>query len=114
MVNYSHKAIDPVFAALADPTRRAIVAQLAAGQACVSDLAKPHDMSLPAISKHLSVLEAAGLIAKRKEGRQVHCRLDAAPLKSAADWLSDYQRFWTDQLDALEEFLDNGAPQEDT
>lgn len=112
MVNYSQARPDPVFAALSDPTRRAILAQLAQGEACVSELAGPHQMSLPAISKHLTVLEKAGLIAKRKTGRTVHCRLDPAPLKHAADWLADYERFWTDQFDALEDYLDNDNPQE--
>jgi DNA-binding transcriptional ArsR family regulator len=107
MVNYHKAPIDPVFAAISDPTRRAIVAHLAQGQARVSELAEPHDMSLPAISKHLAVLASAGLITKHKSGRAVHCRLNAAPLKSAADWLAEYERFWTDNLDALETYIDN-------
>lgn len=112
MVKCSDIPVDPVFAALADPTRRAIVAQLAGGEACVSELAGPHAISLPAISKHLSVLEAAGLIARRKQGRTVRCRLRPAPLKRAADWLADYEQFWTDQFDALEQYLDDNDAEE--
>src|SRR5881296_4771381 len=96
----SHK-----FAALADPTRRAILARLALGQSSVTELAKPFEMSLPAISKHLKVLERAGLIARGREAQWRPCRLKAGPLKHAADWLEHYRRFWEQSFDRLDDFL---------
>jgi DNA-binding transcriptional ArsR family regulator len=93
--------LDLVFSALADPTRRAIVVRLSAGEASVSELARPFDVSLPAITKHLAVLERAGLLEHQKEGRVRHCRLVAAPMKTADDWLGSYRRFWDDRLDSL-------------
>ncbi|TMG29972.1 MAG: winged helix-turn-helix transcriptional regulator, partial [Chloroflexi bacterium] len=90
---------------LADPTRRAILARLASGEASVTELAEPFAMSLPAISKHLKVLERAGLIARGREAQWRPCRLDAGPLKQAADWLEHYRRFWDQSLDRLEDYL---------
>jgi DNA-binding transcriptional ArsR family regulator len=93
------------FSALADPTRRAILARLALGESSVTSLAEPFAMSLPAISKHLKVLERAGLIARSREAQWRPCRLKAAPLKEATDWLEHYRQFWEESLDRLEEHL---------
>jgi len=93
------------FAALADPTRRAILARLASGRATVSELAEPFAMSGPAISKHLKVLERAGLISRGREAQRRPCQLVAAPLKEAADWLEEYRRFWEESFDRLDEYL---------
>ena len=97
--------LNTTFAALADPTRRAILARLASGEASVTELAEPFTMSLPAISKHLKVLERAGLIARGREAQWRPCRLEAAPLEQAADWLEHYRRFWDQSLDRLEDYL---------
>ena len=97
--------LNTTFAALADPTRRAILARLASGEASVTELAEPFAMSLPAISKHLKVLERAGLIARGREAQWRPCRLDAGPLEQAADWLEHYRRFWDQSLDRLEDYL---------
>jgi DNA-binding transcriptional ArsR family regulator len=104
MVKY-HRRLDATFGALADPTRRAILAALTRGQTSVSVLATPHRMSLPAVMKHLRVLERAGLVKQRKKGRVRHCRLAARPLKQAEAWLSQYRMFWEHQLDALDRYL---------
>jgi DNA-binding transcriptional ArsR family regulator len=99
---------DPLSAtlsALADPTRRAILARLAAGEATVTELAQPFAMSLPAVSKHLKVLQRAGLIARGREAQWRPCRLEAAPLKDAADWIEHYRRFWEESFDRLDEYL---------
>jgi DNA-binding transcriptional ArsR family regulator len=93
------------FAALADPTRRAILARLAAGESSVTKLAEPFEMSLPAISKHLKVLERAGLIARGREAQWRPCRLEAGPLKDVSKWLEDYRRFWEHSFDRLEDYL---------
>ncbi|QIR40984.1 winged helix-turn-helix transcriptional regulator [Tolypothrix sp. PCC 7910] len=93
------------FAALADPTRRAILAHLANGEASVTELAQPFEMSLPAISKHLKVLERAGLIARGREAQWRPCRLEAQTLKEAADWIEQYRQFWEQNLDRLDEYL---------
>ena len=93
------------FAALADPTRRAILARLAAGETSVTELAEPFAMSLPAISKHLKVLERAGLITRGREAQWRPCRLQAGPLKEASDWLEHYREFWEQSFDRLEEYL---------
>ena len=93
--------LDAVFAALAHPTRRAIVERLAQGDCAVKELAAPHDVSLPAISQHLRVLEEAGLLVQTPEGRVRRCALDAAPLSAAFSWLVQYRLFWQDALDAL-------------
>jgi DNA-binding transcriptional ArsR family regulator len=93
------------FSALADPTRRAILARLATGEASVTELAEPFDMSLPAISKHLKVLQHAGLITRGRDAQFRPCRLAARPLKGAADWLEEYRIFWEQSLDRLESYL---------
>src|SRR5713226_8623789 len=93
------------FAALADPTRRAILGRLASGEASVTELAEPFAMSLPAVSKHLKVLERAGLIARSREAQWRPCRLAAGPLKDAADWLESYRRFWEESFERLEDYL---------
>lgn len=94
-----------VFSALADPTRRAILARLAAGEASVTELAAPFAMSLPAVSKHLKVLERAGLIARGREAQWRPCRLEAAPLREVASWLEAYRQHWDEQFDRLETYL---------
>src|SRR3954470_20689360 len=93
------------FAALADPTRRAILSRLTAGQTTVTELAAPHDMSLPAISKHLRVLERSGLIERARDAQWRPCRLRAAPMKQAADWLEEYRRHWEASFDRLDQYL---------
>lgn len=93
------------FAALADPTRRAILARLASSEASVTELAEPFKMSLPAISKHLKVLERAGLITRGREAQWRPCQLEAGPLKDAADWLEHYRRFWEQSFDRLDDYL---------
>jgi DNA-binding transcriptional ArsR family regulator len=93
------------FAALADPTRRAILARLISGEASVTQLAEPFEMSMPAVSKHLKVLERAGLIARGREAQWRPCRLEAGPLKDVADWVAHYKRFWTESLDRLDDYL---------
>ena len=97
--------LSATFAALADPTRRAILARLISGESSVSELAEPFDMSLPAVSKHLKVLERAGLIARGREAQWRPCRLDAGPLKDAAEWLERYRKFWEQSLDRLDDYL---------
>jgi DNA-binding transcriptional ArsR family regulator len=97
--------LDTTFAALADPTRRAILARLAQGEASVLELAEPFDMSLPAISKHLKVLERAGLIERGRDAQRRPCRLQARPLKEVADWAERYRRFWEESFDRLEDYL---------
>jgi DNA-binding transcriptional ArsR family regulator len=97
--------LSTTFAALADPTRRAILARLASGEATVSELAEPFEMSGPAISKHLKVLEHAGLISRGRLAQWRPCRLKANPLKAAADWLEEYRRFWEQSFDRLEDYL---------
>ena len=97
--------LSSTFSALADPTRRAILARLASGEASVTELAEPFAMSLPAISKHLKVLERAGLVARSREAQWRPCRLKVGPLKGAADWLDQYSRFWEQSFDRLEDYL---------
>jgi DNA-binding transcriptional ArsR family regulator len=97
--------LSTTFAALADPTRRAILARLAAGECSVSELAEPFDMSLPAVSKHLRVLERAGLIAQRRQAQWRHCRIEAAPLKEVADFTERYRHIWEQRLDRLDAYL---------
>ena len=98
-------SLSVVFAALADPTRRAVVGRLSQGEATVSELAAPHGMSLPAVSKHVGVLVGAGLVERRKEGRRVVCSLTAAPLVEAAAWLTDVTTYWEGALDRLERLV---------
>lgn len=97
--------LNDTFAALTDPTRRAILARLARGETTVGELAKPFDVSLPAISRHLKVLEKARLISRGREGQWRPCRLEAGALKDAADWLAEYRRFWEGSLDRLARFV---------
>src|SRR6187200_1422390 len=97
--------LSTTFAALADPTRRAILARLATGERSVGELAEPFDMSLPAVSKHLKVLERAGLITRGRDAQWRPCRLEPRPLKGAADWLEHYRVFWEQSLDRLEGYL---------
>src|SRR5947209_17311392 len=98
--------LDRTFSALADPTRRAILARLAAGETSVTELAAPFRMSLPAVSKHLKVLERAGLIARGRERQWRPARLEAGPLKEVAEWTQAYRRFWEESYDRLDEYLD--------
>ena len=97
--------LSTTFAALADPTRRAILARLATGEATVTDLAEPFEMSMPAISKHLKVLERAGLVARSREAQWRPCRIEAAPLKDVAEWVEAYRRIWEQRLDRLDDYL---------
>jgi DNA-binding transcriptional ArsR family regulator len=97
--------LDRTFSALADPTRRAIVERLADGEASVTELAEPFAMSLPAVSKHLKVLEKAGLISRGRRAQWRPCRLEPEPLKEASDWLQEYRRLWEERLDRLDEYL---------
>ena len=111
MVKYNWQ-LDAVFRALADPTRRAILSDLRRGQTSVSVLASPYGMSLPAVMKHLRVLQKAGLVKQHKRGRVRHCRLAARPLKEAEAWLSKYRLFWENQLDSLDRYLMQGKDME--
>src|SRR5580693_6199383 len=97
--------LSETFGALADPTRRAILARLASGEASVTELAAPFDMSMPGISKHLKVLERAGLIARGREAQWRPCRLEAGPLKDVAHWVEHYRHFWEESFDRLDEYL---------
>ena len=101
----SAERLDSTFAALADPTRRAILARLASGQASVTALAEPFEMTLPAVSKHLKVLERAGLIARGRNAQWRPCRLEAGPLKEVADWVGDYRDFWEESYERLDDYL---------
>src|SRR5437667_9597019 len=109
MVKYS-STLNRTFAALADPTRRRILAHLARGDRRVTDLARPHPMSLPAVSKHLRVLEKAGLLRRRRYGRVHKMQLDAKPLKQAAQWVEEYRKFWEGSLDRLAAYLEKTNP----
>ena len=113
MVKY-YERLDSTFSALADPTRRAILATLMLGESSITKLAEPYRMSLPAVMKHLRVLEQAGLVAQKKIGRTRHCRLAAEPLKEAEQWISQYRRFWEGTLDALERFLSQPQTQSES
>lgn len=112
MVEHDSHTLDAIFHALGDATRRAMLGQLAAGERTVGELARPFAMSLAAASKHIKVLEAAGLIRRDVRGRTHVCALEPAPLMSAHQWLGIYRRFWTDRLDTLEQLLhaDNAVP----
>ena len=114
MVKYSSKILNRTFAALADPTRRRILAHLARGDRCVTHLARPHAMSLPAVSKHLRVLEKAGLLRRRRYGRVHEMQLEAKPLKQAAAWVEEYRKFWEGSLDRLAEYLEKTTKQPQT
>jgi DNA-binding transcriptional ArsR family regulator len=101
----STETLNLTFAALADPTRRAILARLASGNASVNELAAPFRMSLPAVSKHLKVLERSGLISRGRQAQWRPCRLKARPMKEAVDWLERYRRYWEESFDRLDEYL---------
>jgi DNA-binding transcriptional ArsR family regulator len=103
--NVTQDHLSDTFAALADPTRRAILARLTSGEASVMELAEPFDMSLPAISKHLKVLERAGLISRGRDAQRRPCRIEAARLKEATEWMERYRRFWEESFDRLDEYL---------
>jgi DNA-binding transcriptional ArsR family regulator len=105
MVEYNSHRLNIAFSALADPTRRAIVARLATGEHTVGELARPFDMSLAAVSKHVGVLATAGLIVQERKGRTRRCRLNPDALKPVAEWISTYQRFWQGSFDALDSYL---------
>lgn len=106
MVEYKSKVLDRTFAALADPTRRRILAQLTSGAERVTNLARPHAMSLAAVSKHLVVLEKAGLVRRRRDGRVHSLALEARPMQEAREWLDQYRRFWEANLDQFEKYLE--------
>jgi DNA-binding transcriptional ArsR family regulator len=110
MVKYPSRTLDRTFAALADPTRRQILAHLARGNHRVTHLARPHNMSLPAVSKHLRVLEKAGLLRRRRYGRVHEMQLNAVPMKKAAQWVEQYRKFWEGSLDRLAEYLEKTKP----
>lgn len=101
--------LDLTFGALADPTRRAILARLARGEATVGELARPFAVSRPAISKHLRILERAGLVQRARDGRISRCALDAKPMQKAAEWVEHYRRFWEQQLDSLQRYVEGEA-----
>ncbi|MGP0071485.1 MAG: ArsR/SmtB family transcription factor [Bryobacteraceae bacterium] len=105
LLQASTDPLSATFSALADPTRRAILARLASGEVSVTKLAEPFEMSMPAISKHLKVLERAGLIARGREAQWRPCRLEAAPLKNVSDWVENYRRFWEESFDRLDAYL---------
>ena len=114
MVNKQGESIlDLTFAALSDPIRRAMLERLARGDATVTELAQPFPVSLPAISKHLRVLERAGLVRQQRDGRIRRCHLDAQPMQHASNWVARYRRFWEGQLDALADYLE-GSDQQPT
>ena len=108
MVNKDVDRLSATLHALSDPTRRAILARLALGESAVGELAEPFDMTLPAISKHLKVLERAGLIARGREAQRRPCRLAAEPLREVLEWVSDYRHFWDQRLDRLQAYLEKG------
>jgi DNA-binding transcriptional ArsR family regulator len=105
MVKYSSRTLDRTFAALSDPTRRRMLEHLATGDRCVTDLARPYRMSLPAVSKHLRVLENAGLVRRRRNGRVHRLKLRAAPMQQAQAWIEEYRRFWEESFDRLGHYL---------
>ena len=107
-------SLSTTLAALADPTRRAILARLTSGDASVTDLAAPFDMTMPAVSKHLKVLERAGLVVRSREAQWRPCRLRAGPMKEVADWAEGYRRFWAESFDRLDEYLQTLKKKEKT
>jgi DNA-binding transcriptional ArsR family regulator len=112
MVKYLGAGLDATFGSLSDATRRGILARLALGETSVSELAAPYKMSLPAVSKHLRVLERARLVKRRKDGRVHRCTLAPEPMKGAAEWIAHYRQFWEAQFDALERFLNDSEGKE--
>lgn len=112
MVKCQPQLLNRTFAALADPTRRRILEHLAAGDRCVTDLARPYRMSLPAVSKHLRVLERAGLVRRRRHGRVHSLKLEAKPMQQAQQWIEEYRKFWEESFDRLDEYLKQLQTQE--
>jgi DNA-binding transcriptional ArsR family regulator len=108
MVKYSARTLDRTFGALADPTRRKILERLARGDARITELAAPFSISLPAVSRHIAVLEQAGLLRRRRSGRDHHLKLSPAPMQQASQWLEEHLRFWTGSLDSLAAYLERG------
>jgi DNA-binding transcriptional ArsR family regulator len=106
MVKYSNHPLDSIFSALADPTRREMLKLLARAECCVTELAKPFSISLPAVSKHLRVLERAGLVKRERDGRIHRVSLDAEPMREASEWIGHYRKFWEGQFDALAQYLE--------
>ena len=113
MVTHTARRLDAAFSALSDPTRRAILIRLARGEATVSQIAAPFDISRPAVSKHLTVLDRAGLVSRRRQGREVLCRLEAEPLGEARAWLDRHRAFWSRQLDQLVSRFEDGPTKGD-
>lgn len=107
MVKRLPDSLDRTFPALSDPTRRRILEQLADGDQCVTEIAEPHAISLPAISKHLTVLERAGLVRRHRRGRIHRLSLESKPMQEASDWMAGYRRFWEQRFDSLEDYLNN-------
>jgi len=107
MVKYSSMTLDRTFGALADPTRRQLLAQLTNGEECVTDLARPHAISMAAVSKHLIILEKVGLVKRRRDGRVHSLALEAGPIQEARAWLDRYRKFWEGNLNQFEKYLDN-------
>ena len=105
MVNYKQHRLDLAFGALAHPIRRGILARLSTGEATIAELAKPFKVSAPAISKHMRILEEAGLLSRKKQGREHHCRLEQKRMMEAQVWIENHRRFWNERLDALERYL---------
>lgn len=105
MVNYNQRQLDLSFSALAHPIRRGILARLSTGDATIAELARPFKVSAPAISKHMRILEQAGLLSRKIEGREHHCRLEQKRMKEAQEWIEAHRKFWNDKLDALERYL---------
>ena len=105
MVNYSQRRLDLAFGALAHPIRLGILARLSAGEATVAELAKPFRVSAPAITRHMRVLEQAGLLSRKKRGREHHCRMEQERMKEAEAWIEHHRTFWNERLDALEQYL---------
>ena len=105
MVNYSQSRLDLAFGALAHPIRRGILARLSTGEASIAQLAKPFKVSAPAITRHMRILEEAGLLSRRKLGREHRCRLEQRRMKEAQEWIAAHRKFWNDRLDALERYL---------
>jgi DNA-binding transcriptional ArsR family regulator len=105
MVKYSQHQLDLAFGALSHPIRRGILARLSTGEASIAELAKPFKVSAPAITKHMKVLEEAGLLSRKKQGRVHRCRLEERRMKQAQEWIEEHRKFWNDKLDALERYL---------
>ena len=105
MVNYNQHRLDLAFGALAHPIRRGILARLSTGEATIAELAKPFKVSAPAITRHMHILEEAGLLSRKKQGREHHCRLEQKRMKEAEAWIEHHRKFWNERLDALEVYL---------